>query len=53
MPSGNGVAWASGAHGTVLRTEDSGYVWQRCPMPQDAEGWISGASGRGMRRRRL
>lgn len=33
---GNGVAWASGARGTVLRTEDSGYVWQRCAMPQDA-----------------
>lgn len=34
---GNGVAWASGARGTVLRTEDSGYVWQRCSMPEDAE----------------
>jgi hypothetical protein len=34
---GNGVAWASGARGTVLRTEDSGYVWQRCAMPEDAE----------------
>src|SRR6201989_3167845 len=34
---GNGVAWASGAHGTVLRTEDSGFVWQRCAMPEGAE----------------
>ncbi len=34
---GNGVAWASGARGTVLRTEDSGYVWQRCAMPEGAE----------------
>ena len=33
---GNGVAWASGARGTVLRTEDSGYVWQRCAMPEGA-----------------
>jgi hypothetical protein len=30
---GEGVAWASGDHGTVLRTEDSGYVWQRCAVP--------------------
>ncbi|HEX4583006.1 MAG TPA: hypothetical protein VH139_13170, partial [Acidobacteriaceae bacterium] len=35
--AGNGVAWASGARGTVLRTEDSGYVWQRCSMPEGAE----------------
>src|ERR1700751_4561237 len=34
---GNGVAWASGARGTVLRTEDSGFVWQRCSMAEDAE----------------
>ncbi len=34
---GDGVAWASGAHGTVLRTEDSGYVWQKCTMPSGAE----------------
>jgi photosystem II stability/assembly factor-like uncharacterized protein len=34
---GNGVAWASGARGTVLRTEDSGYVWQGCAMPEGAE----------------
>jgi photosystem II stability/assembly factor-like uncharacterized protein len=35
--AGNGVAWASGARGTVLRTEDSGYVWQRCAMPEGAD----------------
>jgi photosystem II stability/assembly factor-like uncharacterized protein len=35
--AGNGVAWASGARGTVLRTEDSGYVWQRCSVPEGAE----------------
>jgi photosystem II stability/assembly factor-like uncharacterized protein len=35
--AGNGVAWASGARGTVLRTEDSGFVWQGCSMPNGAE----------------
>ena len=34
---GNGVAWASGTNGTVLRTEDGGYVWQSCSIPPDAE----------------
>ncbi|HEY0795989.1 MAG TPA: glycosyl hydrolase [Acidisarcina sp.] len=34
---GTGVAWASGANGTVLRTEDSGYVWQTCAVPPGAE----------------
>src|SRR3954447_5901637 len=34
---GNGVAWASGTNGTVLRTEDSGYVWQSCAIPPGAE----------------
>ena len=34
---GNGVAWASGTNGTVLRTEDSGYVWQTCSIPPGAE----------------
>jgi photosystem II stability/assembly factor-like uncharacterized protein len=34
---GNGVAWASGTNGTVLRTEDSGYVWQTCAVPAGAE----------------
>jgi len=27
---GAGVAWASGTNGTVLRTEDGGYLWQAC-----------------------
>ncbi len=34
---GNGVAWASGTNGTVLRTEDGGYLWQSCSMPPGAE----------------
>jgi photosystem II stability/assembly factor-like uncharacterized protein len=34
---GGGVAWASGAQGTVLRTEDGGYEWQSCATPTDAE----------------
>lgn len=34
---GGGVAWVSGTNGTVLRTEDGGYVWQNCAIPPDAE----------------
>ena len=34
---GNGVAWASGSNGTVLRTEDMGFVWQLCTTPPGAE----------------
>jgi hypothetical protein len=34
---GGGVAWASGTDGTVLRTEDGGYLWQRCTVPPGAE----------------
>lgn len=34
---GGGVAWASGTNGTVLRTEDGGYLWQGCSMPPGAE----------------
>ncbi len=34
---GGGVAWASGTNGTVLRTEDGGYVWQSCTVPPGAE----------------
>ena len=34
---GGGVAWASGTNGTVLRTEDGGYVWQKCSIPPGAE----------------
>lgn len=34
---GNGIAWASGTEGTVLRTTDKGATWQRCTTPPDAE----------------
>jgi hypothetical protein len=34
---GHGVAWASGTNGTVLRTEDAGYLWQTCTIPPGAE----------------
>jgi len=34
---GGGVAWVSGADGTVLRTEDGGYEWQSCAVPEGAE----------------
>jgi photosystem II stability/assembly factor-like uncharacterized protein len=34
---GGGVAWASGTNGTVLRTEDGGYMWQPCSVPPGAE----------------
>jgi len=35
--AGGGVAWASGTNGTVLRTEDGGYLWQTCNIPPGAE----------------
>lgn len=31
------IAWASGGHGTVLRTQDGGASWQRCAVPPGAE----------------
>lgn len=34
---GNGVAWASGTNGTVLRTVDGGTSWQTCYIPPGAE----------------
>ncbi len=34
---GGGIAWASGTNGTVLRTEDGGYLWQTCTIPPGAE----------------
>jgi hypothetical protein len=34
---GGGVAWASGTDGTILRTEDAGFVWQLCAKPPGAE----------------
>lgn len=33
---GTGVIWASGANGTVLRSEDDGYLWQPCDIPPGA-----------------
>jgi photosystem II stability/assembly factor-like uncharacterized protein len=33
---GRGVVWASGTGGTVLRSEDSGYLWQQCATPPGA-----------------
>jgi photosystem II stability/assembly factor-like uncharacterized protein len=34
---GNGIAWASGTNGTVLRTTDDGATWQTCTTPPDTE----------------
>jgi photosystem II stability/assembly factor-like uncharacterized protein len=34
---GNGIAWASGSNGTVLRTIDNGTTWTLCPTPEGAE----------------
>jgi len=34
---GGDIAWASGTNGTVLRTEDGGYIWQHCSAPPGAE----------------
>ena len=31
------VAWASGAEGTVLHTEDGGAHWQKCAVPDGAD----------------
>ena len=33
---GGGVVWASGTGGTVLRSEDTGYLWQQCALPPGA-----------------
>jgi len=30
------IAWASGTHGTILRTTDSGLHWQLCTIPPNA-----------------
>lgn len=34
---GGGIAWASGTHGTLLRTVDGGRVWSACATPPEAE----------------
>ena len=34
---GGGVAWASGTDGTILRTEDAGFIWQLCAKPPNGE----------------
>ena len=34
---GNGIAWASGTNGTILRTTDSGARWHLCTIPPNAE----------------
>jgi photosystem II stability/assembly factor-like uncharacterized protein len=34
---GAGTVWASGWGGTVLRSEDGGFLWQTCAMPKGAE----------------
>jgi hypothetical protein len=34
---GAGIVWASGTHGTVVRSEDGGYLWQACSIPPGAE----------------
>lgn len=33
--AGQGVVWASGTNGVVLRSEDDGYLWQQCAIPPD------------------
>jgi photosystem II stability/assembly factor-like uncharacterized protein len=34
---GDGIVWASGSGGTVLRTTNGGDVWQKCATPAGAE----------------
>lgn len=34
---GDGILWASGTEGTVLRTTNGGKDWQRCATPPDAD----------------
>ncbi len=34
---GNGIAWASGTNGTILRTTDTGAHWHLCTIPPNAE----------------
>ncbi len=34
--AGQGAIWASGTNGTILRSEDEGYMWQTCTVPPGA-----------------
>lgn len=34
---GGGIAWASGAEGTVLHTKDGGNIWEICATPRNGE----------------
>jgi hypothetical protein len=34
--AGNGVVWAGGTDGTVLRSKDGGHLWQPCAIPPNA-----------------
>jgi photosystem II stability/assembly factor-like uncharacterized protein len=34
---GGGVVWAAGTGGTILRSEDTGYLWQQCSTPPGAD----------------
>jgi photosystem II stability/assembly factor-like uncharacterized protein len=34
---GQGIAWASGTQGTILRTTNDGKDWQRCATPPEAD----------------
>jgi photosystem II stability/assembly factor-like uncharacterized protein len=37
-PLSGGLAWVSGANGTILHTDDGGKTWQPCPVPPDGQG---------------
>lgn len=46
--AGQGVAWASGTKGSVLRSEDDGYLWQQCAaLPEWSKLDFRGAWGWG------
>jgi hypothetical protein len=34
---GKSIAWVSGTSGTILRTDDGGYSWQKCNIPPGAD----------------
>jgi photosystem II stability/assembly factor-like uncharacterized protein len=45
--AGNGVVWASGTKGTVLRSKGDGFVWQQCSVPAEAQNLDFVGSGPG------